>query len=298
MILTIDIGGTSVKLALMDRSGRVVKSSEARYKAGIMESVIAEAREFLENCDAGPVGIGVSATGQIDTKTGTVIGTNGSIPGYEGTCIKKELETVFKVPVCVLNDANAAALGEYIYGAGQGCDNMLMVTLGTGIGGGLILNGNLYEGKRGLAGEIGHFTLYQDGQKCTCGKTGCFELYASTKALLKKTGTEDGRLFFQEVRRGSEPFRKALEEWLEDVAAGITGLVHIFAPELVLIGGGISAQKELVTDPLRDKILSSVMPRFAEDLSVKQASLGNKAGMFGALRFWLDKETFYQKNLN
>ena len=148
----------------------------------------------------------------------------------------------------------------------------------------------IFGGSRGLAGELGHFTLYQDGEPCACGKRGCFECYASAGALVRKAGARDGRELFGLIRAGNPDASEALSSWLDDVAAGITGLVHIFNPELVLIGGGISAQEELLIEPLRQRIMDGVMPRFAEGLAVRRAVLGNDAGMIGALRFWLDQQ--------
>jgi len=295
MLLAIDIGGTTAKLGLMDREGHILARQEVfvafdHCKTPILETVRSAAVSFLrvQNCE--PEGIGVSATGQIDTATGIVAGTNGSIANYEGAAIKQVLENTFHVPVWVLNDANAALLGECFLGAGRGHRDVLMVTLGTGIGGGLFLNGKLYGGSRGFAGELGHFTLYQNGVRCSCGKNGCYECYASTAALVKKAGVKDGRSVFSAIDDRDVHMQRILDDWLDDVAAGITGLVHIFNPELVLIGGGISQQEEQVILPLRSRILSGVMPRFAEKLEVTRAQLGNDAGMIGALKFWLENE--------
>ena len=295
MILAIDIGGTAVKMGLLDREGRVLARREAsvsfdRYQTPILDTVKKTALEFVSSQGADIEGVGVSATGQVDTALGAVVGTNGKIANYEGAQIKAVLEDTFRVPVWVLNDANAAALGECYLGAGRGCRDVLMITLGTGVGGGLILNGQIYGGSRGFAGELGHFTLYQDGVPCACGKRGCFECYASTSALVRRARVKDGRALFAAVENGDEKLKSALDAWLDDVAAGITGLVHIFNPELVLIGGGVSAQEALLMAPLRERVLSGVMPRFAEKLRVERAVLGNDAGMIGALKYWLDCE--------
>ena len=296
MILAIDIGGTAVKMGLWDREGRILAREEAsvsfdNYRTPILDTVKKTAIEFVAAQQSGIEGIGVSATGQVDTAIGAVVGTNGKIANYEGAQIKAVLEAAFHVPVRVLNDANAAALGEYYLGAGRGYQHILMITLGTGVGGGLILNGQIYGGSRGLAGELGHFTLYQDGERCTCGKRGCYECYASTTALVRRAKVKDGRALFAAVANGDGELKRVLNDWLNNVAAGITGLVHIFNPELVLIGGGVSVQEELLMAPLREKVLSGVMPRFAENLRIERAILGNDAGMAGALKYWLDCET-------
>ena len=294
-ILGLDIGGTTVKMGLLNEAGdirarREVSVSFDGYQTPILDTVCSAAEIFLKEENASVSGIAVSATGQIDTANGVVAGTNGKIPNYEGSPVRKRLEQLFHVPVWVLNDANAAALGECFLGAGKGYQNVLMITLGTGVGGGLVLGGRVYGGSRGFAGEVGHFTLYQDGIPCSCGKRGCFESYASARALVERAETTDGKELFQKVREGDPKTKAALDAWMEDVAAGITGLIHLLNPSLVLIGGGISVQEELLIEPLRRKILSGVMPRFAENLRVERAVLGNDAGLIGALRFWLDQE--------
>jgi len=294
-ILGLDIGGTTVKMGLLNEAGEILARREFSvsfdgYQTPILDTVCSASEIFLKEENASVSGIAVSATGQIDTANGVVAGTNGKIPNYEGSPIRKRLEQLFHVPVWVLNDANAAALGECFLGAGKGYQDVLMITLGTGVGGGLVLGGRVYGGSRGFAGEVGHFTLYQDGIPCSCGKRGCFESYASARALVERAGTADGKELFQKVREGEPKAKAALDAWMADVAAGITGLIHLLNPSLVLIGGGISVQEELLIEPLRRNILSGVMPRFAENLRVERAVLGNDAGLIGALRFWLDQE--------
>ena len=300
MILGIDIGGTAVKMGLLDRDGNIHARHEAsvcfdHYRTPILTTVVREAEKFTGASGEKIEGIGVSATGQVNVRTGVVIGTDGKIPGYEGSTVKQALEDIFGVPAWVLNDANAAALGECAAGAGKGVDNVVMVTLGTGVGGGVVSDGKLLNGGRGIAGEIGHFTLYQDGPVCTCGKRGCYENYASSRALVRAcaeaTGRADldGRAIFEAAARGEEPFVAVLDRWLDDVAAGITGLVHIFNPELILVGGGVSMQEKLLIEPLRRRVLAGVMPRFSDGLRLERAALGNDAGMIGAVNYCLER---------
>ena len=299
MILSIDIGGTAVKMGLVDHAGAIHARHEAsvcfdHYQTPILTTVIREAQAFLARESAQIEGIGVSATGQVDDRAGAVIGTNGKIPHYEGAQIKRDMEAAFGVPVFALNDANAAALGECFAGRAKGVQNVLMVTLGTGVGGGIVLGGKIFGGTRGIAGELGHFTLYQDGPRCPCGKRGCFESYAATTALVRRakeaTGEADmnGRIVFSRAADGDQAMLAVLSAWIDDIAAGISGLVHIFNPQMVLIGGGVSAQEALLIAPLRERVLRSVMPRFAECLQLEAATLGNDAGMIGAARFYLD----------
>ena len=302
MILGIDVGGTAVKLGLMTREGQILAREEAPvnadgYATPVLTSVLRAAERFLQSRGADPEGIAVSATGQVDDRQGIVIGTNGSIPGYEGTDFQSAFRSRFGVPVHVLNDANAAALGETFLGAGKGCRDVLMVTLGTGVGGGVVSGGRLVRGHRGIAGELGHFSIDRGGLPCPCGGRGCFERYASATALITMAReaspddpVRDGRDFFARVRGGDGAMSGVLDRWLDGAALGLAGLIHIFNPEIVLIGGGISSQQELLITPLRKKVFGLLMPRFSEGLRLEAALLGNDAGMIGALKYWLDQE--------
>lgn len=300
MILGVDIGGTFVKMGMIDHLGTIHDRHEASvcfdaYKTPILNTVIHEAMIFLEQSGIAIEGIGVSATGQIDVEMGTVIGTNGRIPNYEGAEIKRDMEKAFSVTVSVQNDANAAVLGECFAGGAKGLQHVVMITLGTGVGGGVVVDGKLLYGTRGIAGELGHFTLYQNGLPCTCGKVGCYENYASTSALLREarrvTGEQllDGRSVFERVENDDCLIQEVLALWIDNIAAGISGLVHIFNPQMVLIGGGVSVQEELLITPLRQRVLASVMPRFAEQLLIKGVMLGNDAGMIGAAKYCMDQ---------
>ncbi|MBE5775734.1 MAG: ROK family protein, partial [Clostridiales bacterium] len=230
MILSIDIGGTAVKMGLVDHEGNIHARHEAsvcydNYHTPILTTVIREAQAFLAGEQAVIEGIGVSATGQVDDRLGAVIGTNGKIPHYEGSQIKKEMEAAFGVPVFALNDANAAALGECFAGRAKGVKNVLMITLGTGVGGGIVLDGRIFGGTRGIAGELGHIPLYADGIPCACGGRGCYESYAATTALVRlakeATGEDEmnGRIIFARASEGDEVMLSILGRWIADIAA-------------------------------------------------------------------------------
>ena len=295
MILAVDIGGTAVKMALVDREGRIGPRHSAdtafdRYKTPILDTVIHEGHTFLARECTQVDGIGVSATGQIDTASGVVIGTNGLIPNYEGTQIQRAMEAEFDVSVRVLNDANAAALGECFTGRAKGLRYVVMVTVGTGIGGGIIIDGKIYEGSRGLAGEIGLCAL----QRSKGGIADWYETSASTSALVRTAVSEtgeanlNGRIIFDRLRTGDPVMRRITDAWLDDIAIGLISLTHIFNPEMLLLGGGVSAQEALFVEPLRRRVLCGVRPRFAEGLRIEAAALGNDAGLIGAAKYWMD----------
>ena len=266
--LAIDIGGTSVKLGVVDETGAVLAKAEESvsfdgYETPILTTVLKAAKTFVDAQGLSPasfVGVGVSATGQIDSRAGTVVGTCGNVPHYIGSPIKAELEALFGLPVTV--------------------------------GGGILTGGRLLEGARGLGGEIGHYRLHAlDGVPCTCGAVGCWERYAATTALVraaeeKNPDWTDGRAIFAAAEAGDETVLALLDHWTDEIAQGLAGMVHIFNPQLILIGGGVSAQQKLLIDPIAAKVKASVMPAFAEGLEVRAAQLHNDAGMVGAVYYF------------
>ena len=296
----IDIGGTAVKLGIVDETGRVLHKGEESvsfdgYQTPVLTTVRRAAKEFL-TAHAIPVenlaGIGVSATGQIDSRKGVVVGTCGNFPNYIGSPLKAALEEDFGLPVTVANDANCMTLGEVWVGAAQGCTDVIGVTLGTGVGGGILTGGRLLEGARGLGGELGHYRTHAlDGVDCTCGAKGCWERYAATTALVraaqeKDPAWKDGRAIFAAAEAGNETVLALLDAWTDEIAQGLAGMVHIFNPQLILIGGGVSAQQKLLIDPIAAKVKASVMPAFAEGLEVRAAQLHTDAGMVGAVYYF------------
>ena len=298
--LAIDIGGTAVKLGIVNEEGRVLSKTEQsvcfdNYETPILTTVLSAAEQFLKEQAVGPqglAGIGVSAAGQIDTRKGIVAGTCGSLPNYIGSPIKAELEAKFGLPTTVANDANCMTLGEVWVGAAQGCTDVIGVTLGTGVGGGILTGGRLMEGARGLGGELGHYRTHAlDGVDCTCGAKGCWERYAATTALVraakeKDPAWQDGRAIFAAAEAGNETVLALLDAWTDEIAQGLAGMVHIFNPQLILIGGGVSTQQKLLIEPIAAKVKASVMPAFAEGLEVRAAQLHNDAGMVGAVYYF------------
>ena len=297
--LAIDIGGTSVKLGIVDEEGCVLAKAEQSvcfdyYETPILTTVLSASEQFLKEQDVRPqslAGIGVSATGQIDTHTGTVVGTCGSLPNYIGSPIKAELEAKFGLPVTVANDANCMTLGEVWVGGAKGYTDVIGVTLGTGVGGGILTGGRLLEGARGLGGELGHYRTHAlDGVLCTCGASGCWERYAATTALVRAAQPRnhkwrDGRAIFESAHAGDPIILALLEDWTDEIVQGLAGLVHIFNPQLILIGG-VSAQQELLIEPIARKVRASIMPAFAEGLEIRAAQLHNDAGMVGAVYYF------------
>ena len=309
--LGIDIGGTAVKFGLVNGEGVIVSEISEypvkfdNYETPIIETVVKSAKEFMSKNNKAFFdinGIGVSATGGINSKLGIVEGSAGHIKNWEGTNIKKRLEAEFGMNTAVLNDANAAALGEMWKGAAKGRENVVVMTIGTGVGGGIIVDSKILLGSKGFAWEIGHIPVNVDGEECSCGNTGCIEHYGSTSALVRNIKNAvisgeiiginedeiDGRLIFKQVSAGNKVVIKYVDEWINYISAALIGLVHTFNPEMVILGGGVSKQKEFFVDKVRDKVLHSVMDNFAQSLSIEAAELGNNAGIIGAVKFVID----------
>lgn len=284
--LGIDIGGTDVKLGIINDKGEVLRKAKYsvnfdNYVTPILETVLIKSQEFLNNEEID--GVGVSATGQIDDKAGTVIGTSGFIPNYLYSPIKAELEKLFNKPVAVANDGNCMIIGERWLNKLNHKD-IIGVVIGTGIGGGIIVNNSILLGDRGIAGEIGQISIY--GEK--------YEDLASTRALVdrvsKLINKEDinGKWIFENL--DNPAIKSEYDLWLNDVAVGLVSLIHIFNPSCIVIGGGISVQADLFIKPLEEKIKKLALPRFSEQLIIQAASLGNDAGMIGAIANLLEKD--------
>lgn len=307
LYLAVDIGGTSVKIGLVDEDGNFRHTSEYPvnfdgYETPILETVVKSCSCFLTEHRIYPqqlTGAGVSATGYINTEKGSVDGGGGFIRNWTGSQIRERMEADFRIPVYVLNDANAAALGEVWLGAAMGRKNVVMLTIGTGVGGGIITEARLLLGRRGFAGEIGHMILHRGGKRCHCGNEGCLEKYAAMTVLVedvrraieegKVDGTDteqvNGRWIFETIGKGNQDLEEIADRWMEDIAAGIVNLVYIFNPEMVILGGGVSSQKELFIDRIREKVTGMLPELFSRDLEIVAASLANRAGMAGAVYY-------------
>jgi len=284
-ILTIDVGGTAIKSGLLNREAVFIHQdecpTEARRGAHALMDKLCEVIDGYRDFAA----IGLSVTGQIDSRAGRVIYATDSIPGFTGTPIRELIETRFGVPVSVENDVNCAAIGEARYGAGRGFSDFLCMTYGTGIGGAIMLNGQIYHGGYYSAGEFGHMLTHAGGRMCTCGNCGCYEAYASTRALIgrvqERTGKQlSGREIFHAFHANEQEMTAVVDEWIEEIGYGLVNIIHVFNPTCVILGGGIMNQRH-IPDTLRAKLDKALMPNYRQ-VSIVAAELGNQAGMLGA----------------
>lgn len=284
-ILCADVGGTKIKAALVKENGQVEDFKEVSTEAHLGgPHVLLNLKKILSTY-TGYEAIGISTAGQVDSEKGEILYANENIPRYTGTKVKEILEEAFQVPVKVENDVNAAALGEAFFGAGREAKDLLMLTYGTGVGGALLFGKEIYKGRDGIAGEFGHMIIHPEGTLCNCGQKGCYEVYASTTALVRNAKAldehlTDGKEIFKAITQGREEVRDLLEAWAKEVSYGIVNLIHIFNPSLILLGGGLLEQPlafELIEKETRKRTMESF-----QKVVLNNASLGNQAGLLGA----------------
>ncbi len=295
-IVGIDIGGTMIKYGLVSSDGEISDSGEIPTEAekGI-ENLFQKISDIVEQYSKKELlGIAVSGTGQIDGKIGKVIGGNDIISGWIGTDLVKRLEKKFSLPAVLENDVNCAALGEKWLGAGKGKKDFICVTIGTGIGGGIVINDDILRGDTCVAGEFGHIQIIKNGLECMCGKKGCYERYASATALVRmvkeKTGLElNGKEIFTRERAGESIFKEIVEEWVDYLTDGLSTIIYIFNPSLIIIGGGITKQGDYLLNKVDKNLVSKIGINYKKNLSIKFAKLGNNAGMLGAVYILLKK---------
>ncbi len=298
----IDLGGTRVRGAIVCEQGAVLaRAEEPTDAAAGPERVLSQIQRLADGliAAAGPgplAGIGVSAPGPIDTVSG-VAGDIPTLTGFAGFPLKAELRERLGFPVLLENDGIAAAIGEWRFGAGKGRENLVYVTVSTGIGGGVIADGRVLRGRKGMAAHVGHMSVMPEGALCPCGNYGCFEAYGSGTAFARRAreralscagtslGAEgaviDSRAVFAAARAGDALASRLVDEEAEILGRGFVSLIHIFSPDLVIMGGGLSDEFERLRPGIQDYIARWAMPGF-KDIAVTPAALGQNSGLIGA----------------
>ncbi len=284
-ILGIDIGGTYLKY-IVKENGKLIKGKK-------LISDLKENREkFLDKIikvidDLSPDKVGIAIAGLYDKKN-DILTASPNIKSLENIQIKKFIEEKTGVEVSVENDANASTLGEYIYGAGKGSNILICLTLGTGLGGGVVINGKLLSGVNGCAMEVGHTIVKKDGWLCHCGRKGCLEAYVSSYGLERfyflKTGLY--KTSFEIINLANEGNRDAKESIIElsnFLAIGITNLIHIFNPDKIVLSGGIVESYPDLTELLKKQLKDLAFPLPLKNLKIEESSLGEYSGAFGSL---------------
>ncbi len=290
----IDLGGTNTAAGLVDENGRIIDRESVKTNlptnldriAGDIISLCTAlmSRNGLGNADIASVGVGVPCTA--NKQTGWM--EDADHLGFSGGPLQSRLREALQLPVYIENDANAAALGEFLGGGYEG-DSFILVTLGTGVGGGIILGGKLITGINNAAGEVGHMAIHMDGEPCGCGSYGCFEAYASASALIRHareaTGEDitEAKEVFDRAAAGEQVFVHLLDEYTTHVSVGLANLINIFGPAYICIGGGVSHAGDALLLPVRQKTYEKMYAKAAQRKpQIVLARLHNDAGILGA----------------
>ncbi len=308
----VDLGGTNIAVGVVDKEGRLVKKTSTPTLASRpAEEIVADmarlCRELCSEIGCGIEdieGVGIASPGTVDSENGVVLYAN-NIP-FKGFPVAKILSEMLdgKVKVSVANDANAAAWGEAVAGAAKGTSNSVMITLGTGVGGGIVIDNRLYSGFNGAGGELGHTVIEFGGVPCSCGRLGCWEAYSSATALIRMTKEKieecraqsrptlmadaekvSGRTACDAMRAGDEAAKEVYDKYIRYLACGLANMINIFQPEVISLGGGISGEGQSLIDSLMPIIRECQYGSEETGLPLTQiriAKLGNDAGIIGA----------------
>ena len=306
LILAADVGGTNIRTALLDTEGEILRGLKRptlahKGKEALIKRLVQMFRDTLKESGADirkVRGIGVGFPGPLDVKRGIVFNPP-NLKGWQEVFLKDILEQEMDRPVALENDANAAALGEYWRGAGRGTGSLVCLTLGTGVGGGVVLEGRVWHGAKGIAGEIGHMTLVKNGRKCGCGNRGCLETYGSAsgiittmKGLLERHRIKPKETITLErigkwARAGDSLAQRAIKETGLSLGIGIANVANLLNPEMIVLSGGITNLGEYLFGPLREEVKKRALPKAVEGLKIVRAELGDNAGVIGAARTFI-----------
>jgi glucokinase len=303
--LGVDLGGTNLRSAAVTAGGEIVYETQRPTFAtegvdAVIDRIALAVREAADKAGVGPdVPVGVAAPGPLDPRTG-IVHFAPNLPGWRDVHLRDRLQEMTDRRVLLGNDANAAALGEFIFGAGRGTQNMIYVGLGTGVGGGIISEGRLIDGARGMGGELGHVSVDLDGPRCTCGSSGCIEAFCSAWSitheakLLVASGRGDAILAAAEngkigpravgvaAAHGDLAALALLNRAGTALGAGLANFINIFNTEIIVLGGGVSEIGEPLLTPVRRAIETFAMPVMRQGVELIPSSLGLKTGIYGS----------------
>lgn len=314
--LGIDLGGTNIAAGVVDENRRIIASHSRPTDAqrpfeAVVEDMAEAAMEAVRAAGltlADFTSIGVGTPSYINPRTGLLVFANNL--GWHNVPLAKQLNKHIALPVFIRNDADCAAYGELLAGAAAGATSALMITLGTGVGGGIILNGKIFSGADNMGAEFGHMLTVYGGEPCSCGQLGCFEAYASATALIRQTraameahpdslmhelaaerGKVSGRTAFDAAKRGDVAGQAVVEQYIAYIASGLASLVNIFRPAVIIIGGGIAGEGAYLLKPLNAKLRALTLA--SDEIGtppVVAARLGNDAGIIGAAMLELQQD--------
>lgn len=306
--LGIDIGGTNIAAGIVDENYRIISESKIkthceREYPDVLEDIVLAGKTAIERSDISfsdikYIGLGCPGTCNLDT--GIVEYANNL--HWKNVPLRDYVKSAFNLPVYIENDANAAAFGEFYAGAAKGANSAIVITLGTGLGAGIIINGKIFSGSNYAGAEIGHTVINVDGEPCTCGRKGCFEAYCSATALVKftkryiehnpeslmkqiaeKDGRISGRTSFNAAKMGDLGGKLLVDQFIKNLACGIINTINVFQPEILCIGGGVSNEGDNLLNPLKKRVNEEIYSKNSSSNTViVQCSLGSKSGLIGA----------------
>jgi glucokinase len=312
--IALDLGGTQVRAALVDRHGhvhnRVSAPTGTAHGPDVILRQLRDAALAMTNGVPSDsiLGVGVSAPGPLNAAEGISL-SMPTIHGFENVSLRTPLEQALGLPVWFENDASAAALGEWRFGAGMGLHNFVYITVSTGIGGGVVIDNRLMRGRLGLAAEVGHMTILRNGETCACGNRGCWEAYASGTAFLRRARARvqepvkeraqrtslltnkptplHGQAVFDAAAQGDALAIELVAEEAEFLGIGIANLLHLYSPEVIVVGGGMSTHLEVLRPGICAKVRQAAMKGF-EDIPIVRATLDGNSGLVGAAALVFD----------
>jgi glucokinase len=316
-VLAVDLGGTKIVTALITPQGEILSReytptlAEEGVKA-VIARMLAAASGVLRNASLpypSLSGIAIAAAGAIDSEKG-IVTDSPNLPGWHNVPLKDEIQLSTGVRTFVINDATAAALGEHRFGAGRGVNNLIYLTVSTGIGGGIIIDGKLYEGASGAAGELGHMTIDLNGPRCACGNIGCLEMLASGKAIAREAQrliAQGAKTIMLDLAEGDAQFVTAvtvataaqkgdavalsvINKAAANLGVGLVNFVNIFNPEMIIVGGGVGKMGELLLKPARRVVSERAFQFPASVVRIVSSELGDNSGVFGAVAFVVDSD--------
>jgi glucokinase len=289
LALAVDVGGTRTRAALVTRAGRILhrdtRPTPAQESGAAVVATIAASCRAVLAAGGAPEGLtlGLCAPGPLDARQGMALATP-TIRGFTDFPLRAAVETALGLPATIENDGPCAALGEWHFGAGQGARDFVYITISTGIGGGIVAEGGLLRGRRGMAGHVGHIPVRPGGAICFCGQPGCFEAEASGSALQAKAraaGFASLETVFDAARSCQPRACEFIAAAADDLALGLVAVIHLLSPERVVLGGGVSQAFDLLAPLLRDRVAARVLPPF-RGVEIVQARLGDDSGLMGA----------------
>lgn len=308
-VVGVDLGGTKIYTALTDLDGNIIKEKIVKTEAekgdqAVVQKIFDTIEFVISDVNKDEIkAIGLGSPGPLNVKEGKIVYTP-NLP-FKDFNIVKPIKERFNLPTYLDNDANAATLGEFIFGAGKGTENLVYITCSTGIGGGAVLNGKIFRGSTSNAVEIGHTTVAKEGLRCGCGNVGCAEAMASGTAIkrraneaiktnvetsLKKYDNPTGKEVFEEAANGDRVAKEILDNALSYLGITVANAASIFDPDMIVVGGGVASNWDVVSEKIAEEMKNRCLKIIADNCKIEKAQLGAKAGVLGAAAIAITEE--------